>query len=569
MWLCLTYKNYTPGVVGQISGKILDYNSEYHLAAVLSQAEHEFGHILGLVHEQDQPDLPRSCTVKMDQFNVKYDPITKYDEKSIMNYCNPDLKYGRQTTPSCGDIQSIRYLYCNHPYLNLEPDCVLKCASGLTDDNLLKTSASLAACDAPPNRIAGSLANIPDRVLYPDDPQFGGNNDGVTIGEPMDIPTQRGEEPVVVGRIENGSTPDRWQMPLEITNANKLVAGVCLRGIYGRDEVTQTDVLFIGFGTDIYHQPLLPKTVEIPKGYGEVVQPSGLHYTFTPTWPRKVQVKSYSFASVEYGWWSCLSYLCYHIGWARVNLTYPLPGAIEYFNSLDENTVISKRQMAYVNYRATGFRPFLMDKYEVTQRDYMAVMREFPMAWPAAPDAPIENVSFYDAIIYCNRRNELEGLQPVYSYSSVSSYNSSVTMLTDLAADTRKNGYRFPTPGEWNFAYWGGSKSTFPWGEDWTQKLQNGWISSNSKGHPWPVGKKLPNGYGLYDMFGNVKEWVLDGPWESQHAGGDSYAESGTDPSEPSPYKTTLSAGARYPNVGFRAIKNPLNLVPILDLLLQ
>ena len=78
MWLCWTFKNYQPGIVGRISGKVLQYDADFHEKAILSQAEHEFGHLLGLIHDQNSPDKPSTCTAKLDQINKKYDPLSFY-----------------------------------------------------------------------------------------------------------------------------------------------------------------------------------------------------------------------------------------------------------------------------------------------------------------------------------------------------------------------------------------------------------------------------------------------------------------------------------------------------------
>ncbi len=139
---------------------------------------------------------------------------------------------------------------------------------------------------------------------------------------------------------------------------------------------------------------------------------------------------------------------------------------------------------------------FHMDKYEVTQEEYEKVRGENPSRW-TAPKNPVEQVRWSDAVRYCNARSIEDGLQPCYN-------------LETWECDFNANGYRLPTEAEWEYACRAGTKTRYAFG-DTPEKLRHyAWYKENSGGRPRPVGKKLPNPWGLHDMQGNVWEWCHD-----------------------------------------------------------
>lgn len=251
-----------------------------------------------------------------------------------------------------------------------------------------------------------------------------------------------------------------------------------------------------------------------------------------------------------------------------VMLTVPL------CTSCGQKKVDVQKVLRKENYKASSLmvavpgQNFSILATEVTQELYESVMGENPSEFKGEKNLPVENVSWVDAVSFCNKLSEKDGLKPCYSYKKNTNavqwnlYNNEMEEWSEtrwknfnknFACDTTANGYRLPTVEEWQYAAEGGQEFKYS-GSDNIDDVA--WCYNNSGSKTHTVAQKLPNGYGLYDMSGNVWEWCWDsyrdnskirydcgGAWDD----GDSNCEVGVE--------GWYSAYRTYYDLGFRVVR--------------
>ncbi|MCH9648432.1 MAG: SUMF1/EgtB/PvdO family nonheme iron enzyme [Deltaproteobacteria bacterium] len=197
-------------------------------------------------------------------------------------------------------------------------------------------------------------------------------------------------------------------------------------------------------------------------------------------------------------------------------------------------------------------KAFQMDKYPMTQSLYQKVTGTNPSHFQGE-DLPVDGISWFDAIQFCNRLSSLSGFEEVYEIQD-----------KEVEIHLDRNGYRLPTEAEWEYACrCGGS-------DDRHGELEEvSWYSKNSGKQTRGVGQKDANSWGLYDMLGNVWEWCNDwyskgysgptrrdpaGPREGSHRiqRGGSWANFSTNIR--ASYRTREDPSIRDDNQGFRVI---------------
>lgn len=208
-------------------------------------------------------------------------------------------------------------------------------------------------------------------------------------------------------------------------------------------------------------------------------------------------------------------------------------------------------------YQATLSRPFLLQSTEVSRGQFQQFIDDpecppdqKPKAWAGAlelvsPDEhhPVQQVNWVDAVLFCNWLSRQENRSPCYQKSDAGNW------VLSLAAD----GYRLPTEAEWEYACRAGTTTALSSGDSKEQLKPYAVFGASKAAH---AGSRLPNGWGVFDMHGNVWEWCHN--WHAEYPSG-----SATDPTGPEFGSLRVCRGgcwdldARYCRSAFRFLNEP------------
>jgi formylglycine-generating enzyme required for sulfatase activity len=164
---------------------------------------------------------------------------------------------------------------------------------------------------------------------------------------------------------------------------------------------------------------------------------------------------------------------------------------------------------------------YCVDAKLVTQGEFSTLMGFNPSKHKTADlTLPVDAETWYDAVLYCNKKSLKDGLEPAYSYGAVTLNGMSASNIEGVTLDLKKSGYRLPTNAEYEYAERADATGLYFFSATKAANITDlgavyAWYSVNSQGVSQPVGMLKPNPWGLYDIVGNLFEWEND--WEGPY----------------------------------------------------
>ena len=184
-----------------------------------------------------------------------------------------------------------------------------------------------------------------------------------------------------------------------------------------------------------------------------------------------------------------------------------VPSGRFYMGSHDSDEFL--RNNEHPQHRVQILRSIFIGVYPVTQEEFQKVMEFNPSVSTDGPRNPVDSVSWFSAVEFCNRMSMTEELPLFYDLQNVKKRASGVIEKADVTA-LGGDGYRLPSEAEWEYCCRAGSITPWCFGDQILDVAQYAWYFDNSSGEAHRVGEKKPNSWGLFDMHGNMMEWCND-----------------------------------------------------------